>query len=197
MQCHLWPPTTIHVFINQNFFTSWNICSVKFFGVCAFFCIIDALCETWLRVKAIFRQNRVLSLLLFVSLSFCFWSRFHLDPSGTYTQYDAKAIGMHWARTLAFKVRMLTRYILPYPAKDRDRKVHRHHCRRCTIKWDFSSQTGPTAVTFSCHLNITRLFLKSMTIEEAEEKLLQILKQVMEEKLTSTNVEVSFGNWFL
>ena len=29
-----------------------------------------------------------------------------------------------------------------------------------------------------------------MTLEEAEEKLLQILKQVMEEKLTSTNVEV-------
>ena len=29
-----------------------------------------------------------------------------------------------------------------------------------------------------------------MTLEEAEEKLLTILKQVMEEKLTSTNVEV-------
>ena len=29
-----------------------------------------------------------------------------------------------------------------------------------------------------------------MTLEEAEERLLQILKQVMEEKLTSTNVEV-------
>jgi len=30
-----------------------------------------------------------------------------------------------------------------------------------------------------------------MTIEEAEEKLLVILKQVMEEKLTALNVEVS------
>ena len=29
-----------------------------------------------------------------------------------------------------------------------------------------------------------------MTIEEAEERMLTILKQVMEEKLTSTNVEV-------
>ena len=34
------------------------------------------------------------------------------------------------------------------------------------------------------------LALQSMTIEEAEEKLLTILKQVMEEKLTSSNVEV-------
>lgn len=33
-------------------------------------------------------------------------------------------------------------------------------------------------------------FSQSMTLLEAEEKLLQILKQVMEEKLTSTNVEV-------
>lgn len=32
-----------------------------------------------------------------------------------------------------------------------------------------------------------------MTLLEAEEKLLQILRQVMEEKLTSTNVEVSAG----
>ncbi len=31
-----------------------------------------------------------------------------------------------------------------------------------------------------------------MTLDEAEEKLLQILKQVMEEKLTSTNVEVCY-----
>ena len=30
-----------------------------------------------------------------------------------------------------------------------------------------------------------------MTLMEAEEKLLQILRQVMEEKLTSTNVEVN------
>ena len=34
------------------------------------------------------------------------------------------------------------------------------------------------------------LALQSMTVVEAEEKLLIILKQVMEEKLTSTNVEV-------
>ena len=32
-----------------------------------------------------------------------------------------------------------------------------------------------------------------MTLDEAEEKLLQILKQVMEEKLTSTNVEVCYS----
>ena len=31
-----------------------------------------------------------------------------------------------------------------------------------------------------------------MTLAEAEEKALKILKQVMEEKLTSTNVEVCF-----
>ncbi len=38
-----------------------------------------------------------------------------------------------------------------------------------------------------------------MTIEEVEEKLLVILKQVMEEKLTALNVEVIFiystGRW--
>ena len=33
-------------------------------------------------------------------------------------------------------------------------------------------------------------FWQSMTITEAEEKLLTILKQVMEEKLTASNVEV-------
>jgi len=32
-----------------------------------------------------------------------------------------------------------------------------------------------------------------MTLAEAEEKALKILKQVMEEKLTSTNVEVRFS----
>ena len=35
--------------------------------------------------------------------------------------------------------------------------------------------------------------LQSMTIEEAEEKLLIILKQVMEEKLTALNVEVAIN----
>ena len=35
-------------------------------------------------------------------------------------------------------------------------------------------------------------FFQSMTIAEAEEKLLTILKQVMEEKLTSSNVEVMY-----
>ena len=46
---------------------------------------------------------------------------------------------------------------------------------------------------------ILLIFSNSMTIEEAEKKLLQVLKQIMEEKLTSTftNVEVSVGSWFL
>ena len=34
------------------------------------------------------------------------------------------------------------------------------------------------------------VILQSITIKEAEEKLLTILKQVMEEKLTASNVEV-------
>ena len=39
-------------------------------------------------------------------------------------------------------------------------------------------------------LCVVLLVPQSMTVLEAEEKLLTILKQVMEEKLTSTNVEV-------
>jgi 20S proteasome subunit alpha 5 len=65
---------------------------------------------------------------------------YHLDPSGTYTEYDAKAIGSGFE----------------------------------------GAQTA-----------LQELYNKSITLLEAEEKLLQILKQVMEEKLTATNVEVT------
>lgn len=65
---------------------------------------------------------------------------FHLDPSGTFTLYDAKAIG--------------------------------------------SGSEG-------AQTSLQEVYHKSMTVLEAEEKLLTILKQVMEEKLTSTNVEMS------
>ena len=67
----------------------------------------------------------------------CSW---HLDPSGTYTRYDAKAIG--------------------------------------------SGSEGAQA-------SLQEHYHKGITIAEAEEKLLTILKQVMEEKLNSTNVEVN------
>ena len=67
----------------------------------------------------------------------CSW---HLDPSGTYTRYDAKAIG--------------------------------------------SGSEGAQS-------SLQEVYHKGITIAEAEEKLLTILKQVMEEKLNSTNVEVS------
>lgn len=63
----------------------------------------------------------------------------HLDPSGTYTLYDAKAIG--------------------------------------------SGSEG-------AQTSLQEVYHKGMTMVEAEEKLLIILKQVMEEKLNSTNVEV-------
>ena len=66
----------------------------------------------------------------------CSW---HLDPSGTYTMYDAKAIG--------------------------------------------SGSEGAQS-------SLQEVYHKGMTMAEAEEKLLIILKQVMEEKLNSTNVEV-------
>ncbi|XP_064400506.1 proteasome subunit alpha type-5-like [Halichondria panicea] len=64
----------------------------------------------------------------------------HLDPSGTYTLYDAKAIG--------------------------------------------SGSEGAQS-------SLQEVYHKSMTMNEAEEKLLIVLKQVMEEKLTSINVEMS------
>eukprot|EP00128_Syssomonas_multiformis_P011290 Colp12_sorted_trinity150504_noHs@33616 len=65
---------------------------------------------------------------------------FHCDPSGTYYQYDAKAIGS-------------------------------------------GSEGAQTALQDQYH--------KSMTLQEAEKVALTILKQVMEEKLNSTNVEVA------
>jgi len=43
----------------------------------------------------------------------------------------------------------------------------------------------------SSPLPLTPAHTQGISLEEAEEKLLTILKQVMEEKLTSTNVEVS------
>lgn len=65
---------------------------------------------------------------------------FHLDPSGTYTQYEAKAIG---------------------------------------------------AGSEGAQTSLQEVFYKGIPMEEAEEKLLTILKQVMEEKLTSTNIDMA------
>jgi len=64
---------------------------------------------------------------------------FHLDPSGTYLQYEAKAIG--------------------------------------------SASEGAQS-------SLQELYHKSMTLNEASVTALSILKQVMEEKLNSTNVEL-------
>jgi len=65
---------------------------------------------------------------------------YHMDPSGTYVQYDAKAIGS-------------------------------------------GSEGAQQALQEKYH--------KSITLEEATKEALSILKQVMEEKLSSTNVEVA------
>ena len=65
---------------------------------------------------------------------------FHMDPSGTYVRYDAKAIG--------------------------------------------SGSEG-------AQQSLQEVFHKGMTMKEAIKHALSILKQVMEEKLSETNVEVS------
>lgn len=65
---------------------------------------------------------------------------YHLDPSGTFIEYDAKAIG--------------------------------------------SGSEG-------AQQNLQDIYHKNMTLKEACKHALTILKQVMEEKLTSTNIEVS------
>jgi len=65
---------------------------------------------------------------------------YHMDPSGTYVQYDAKAIG--------------------------------------------SGSEG-------AQQTLVEMYNKSMTLKEATKASLTILKQVMEEKLNSTNVEVA------
>jgi 20S proteasome subunit alpha 5 len=46
-------------------------------------------------------------------------------------------------------------------------------------------------IPFSLTLFYTSIFLQSMTLQEAIKTALTILKQVMEEKLNSTNVEVA------
>jgi len=65
---------------------------------------------------------------------------FHTDPSGTFIQYDAKAIG---------------------------------------------------AASEGAQSNLQDHYSKSMTLKEAEVLALQTLKQVMEEKISSTNVEIA------
>lgn len=45
------------------------------------------------------------------------------------------------------------------------------------------------------HVIACEYCVKSMTLKEACRESLKILKQVMEEKLNSTNVEVSYGSW--
>lgn len=65
---------------------------------------------------------------------------YHMDPSGTYVQYDAKAIG--------------------------------------------SGSEG-------AQQTLVEMYNKSMTLKDATKTALTILKQVMEEKLNSTNVEVA------
>lgn len=65
---------------------------------------------------------------------------YHLDPSGTFIEYDAKAIG--------------------------------------------SGSEG-------AQQNLQDIYHKSMTLKEAQKQALTILKQVMEEKLNATNIEMS------
>jgi 20S proteasome subunit alpha 5 len=65
---------------------------------------------------------------------------YHLDPSGTFIEYDAKAIG--------------------------------------------SGSEG-------AQQNLQDVYHKSMTLKEAQKQALTILKQVMEEKLNATNIEMS------
>jgi 20S proteasome subunit alpha 5 len=65
---------------------------------------------------------------------------FHMDPSGTFIQYDAKAIG--------------------------------------------SGSEG-------AQQSLQEVYHKSMTLAEARLEALKILKQVMEEKLNSTNIEMA------
>merc|ERR1712063_193450 len=65
---------------------------------------------------------------------------FHMDPSGTYVRFEAKAIGS-------------------------------------------ASEGAQTALQDE--------YNKTLTLEEAETLAMKVLKQVMEEKLTSTNVEIA------
>ena len=90
---------------------------------------------------------------------------FHLDPSGTFLQHDAKAIGsasegaQQALQEVFHKVESVMSIIIFY---------HQY-------------------------LNINQrllFFFQSMSLQEACKEALKILKQVMEEKLNSTNVEV-------
>lgn len=58
-----------------------------------------------------------------------------------------------------------------------DQRVHRQNCKNLIIRWIFHGELF--------------LILKNMTLKEAEALAFKILKQVMEEKLTSVNVQLA------
>lgn len=86
---------------------------------------------------------------------------FHMDPSGTYVQCDAKAIGSGCEGAQQALQEAYSKVIFTANRKE-------NNC----CKYLFSR-------------------LQSMTLKEATPVLLTILKQVMEEKLNSDNVEIA------
>lgn len=87
---------------------------------------------------------------------------YHMDPSGTFVQFDAKAIGSG--------------------SEGAQQNLQEVYHKVIVTKFK---------CTFISSLHITlMLLLQSMTLKEALKAALTILKQVMEEKLNDTNIEV-------
>lgn len=102
-------------------------------------------------------------ILTFRCLMFALLIRFHTDPSGTFTKYEAKAIGAgsEGAQTALEEQynKVITSLLLVSCIH-----YHRTHALNC---------------------------FQSLKLYQAQKMALTILKQVMEEKLSPTNVEVT------
>jgi 20S proteasome subunit alpha 5 len=124
-------------------------------------------------------------------LSPYFLCRYHVDPSGTWTKYEAKAIGAgsEGAQTaLEEKYNKVTRHLFALL------------CTFCASP-HFAEFVGCLVLAFSSsccdmlsYISLICVFhfvLQSMKLHEAQTVALEVLRQVMEEKLNATNVEVA------
>lgn len=93
---------------------------------------------------------------------------YHMDPSGTFVQFDAKAIGSG-----------------SEGAQQNLQEVY-HKVRNQFFVLIFFMNTFTIFTLFNIH----SMSLQSMTLKEAIKAALVILKQVMEEKLSDNNIEV-------
>jgi len=99
--------------------------------------------------------------------------RYNAEPSGTFVRYDAMAIG---AGSEGAQSALRAEY---------------HSVRASPGRMPLSTPTLIWRSPASLFFRLPWLRLQSMTLEQAEKLALKVLKEVMEEKLTATNVQVA------